>query len=181
MRWCANQSPSAIKDGKIPSFMQLFLFSSLFLSLADRVGREKERMGREVPGRGKLPPDQAIEVRRKEREGRRRKDMLIPEAALCKQEFRLLYRCLSLVSPRQDHKAQTWAGFSSKEGSSPTWFSNIKQRASENTTQPRWLVQGCCAVGCFILNSRGHQPDGQLLPCLPSDADTDCKQSLGWE
>lgn len=63
--------PSAIKDGKIPSFMQLCLFSSLFLSLDDRVGREKERMGREAPERGKLPPDQAIEVRR-ERKGKNR-------------------------------------------------------------------------------------------------------------
>lgn len=70
-RQSANQSPSAIKDGKIPSFTQLCLFSSLFLSLADRVGREKERMGREAPERGKLPPDQAIEVR-KEREGENR-------------------------------------------------------------------------------------------------------------
>lgn len=47
-------------------------------------------MGREVLGRGKLPPDQVIEVRRREREGRKRKEVLIPEAAPCKQEFRLL-------------------------------------------------------------------------------------------
>ena len=64
--------------------MQLCLFSSLFLSLADKVGKEKERIGREAPGRGKLPPHQAIEVRREEREGEG-ENMLIPEAAPCKQ------------------------------------------------------------------------------------------------
>lgn len=70
-RQSPSQSPSAIKDGKSPFLMQLCLFSSLFLSLADRVGREKERIGREAPERGKLPPDQATEVRR-EREGKTR-------------------------------------------------------------------------------------------------------------
>lgn len=38
-------------------------------------------MGREAPERGKLPPDQAIEVRR---EGER-VNKLIPEAAPCKE------------------------------------------------------------------------------------------------
>lgn len=50
----AKQSPSAIKDGKTPSFMQLCLFSSLFLSLADRVGRERGKDGEGGTGERKI-------------------------------------------------------------------------------------------------------------------------------
>lgn len=62
----ANQSPSMIKDGKIPSFMQLRLFSSLFLSLADRVGIEKGRMGERHQGEGNYH-----QIRKPKREGKK--------------------------------------------------------------------------------------------------------------
>lgn len=132
--------------------MHLCLFSSLFLSLAGRVGREKGRMGREAPGRGKLPPDQAIEVRR------RRKKMLIPVAVPCTECSDSFIRvwawwvCVRFIKPKLEQ-------FSLPRKAHPlTWFSNTKQHASENTTWP----QGCCTSGCLLLNSLG-------LPCLLID------------
>lgn len=111
------------------------------------------------------------QIRKMKWEGRKRREKEKTDvnswSCPLQTEFRLLYRCLGLVSLCQDHKARSRAGFSSKEGSSLAWFSNIKQRASENTTRPRWLVRGLCPAGWFILNSWGYQPDGYLLPCLP--------------
>lgn len=113
-----------------------------------------------------------------EKGGRKKKQMLILEAAPA--EFRLLYRwaCwvhVTIIKPKLEQVSLP------RRAHPLTWFSNVKRHASENTTQPGWSVQGHCAAGCFILNSWGHQPDGQLLPCLPSDADISCKQSLDWE
>ena len=113
-----------------------------------------------------------------EKGGRRRKQMLFPEAVPCRRSSVSFtgawaqWVCIRSIKPELEK-------VSLPRGAHPlTSFSNVKQPASENTGRS---VRGHCAAGGFIPSCWGHQPDGWLLLCLPSDADGGCKQSSGWE